>query len=240
MAIINTKAIVLSSLKYGDTSLIVKCYTQEEGVKSYLIRGVLKPKKKGIKAAYFQPLTQLKIIANHNTKNTLNSIKEIQVIHPYKSIHTDIVKQSVVMFLSEVLSNAIQEEEQNLALYEYLETAFIWLDLHDKVANFHLLFLLNLTGFLGFYPDTLEINKKGFDLLEGNFSDSIHEKNVISNNDFYQFKKLLGIIFDTLEEVAYSKDERQLVLQVIIHYFKLHLDSFRDPKSLQVLETVFS
>jgi DNA repair protein RecO (recombination protein O) len=240
MAIINTKAIVLSSLKYGDTSLIVKCYTQEEGVKSYLIRGVLKPKKKGIKAAYFQPLTQLKIIAKHNTRNTLNAIKEVQVIYPYKSIHTDIVKQSVVMFLSEVLSNAIQEEEQNLALYEYLETAFIWLDLHDKVANFHLLFLLNLTGFLGFYPDTSEINKKGFDLLEGNFSDSIHEKNVISNNDFHQFKKLLGIIFDNLEKVAYSKDERQLVLQVIIHYFKLHLGSFRDPKSLQVLETVFS
>jgi DNA repair protein RecO (recombination protein O) len=240
MAIINTKAIVLSSLKYGDTSLIVKCYTQEEGVKSYLIRGVLKPKKKGIKAAYFQPLTQLKIIAKHNTRNTLNAIKEVQVIYPYKSIHTDIVKQSVVMFLSEVLSNAIQEEEQNLALYEYLETAFIWLDLHDKVANFHLLFLLNLTGFLGFYPDTSEINKKGFDLLEGNFSDSIHEKNVISNNDFHQFKKLLGIIFDNIEKVAYSKDERQLVLQVIIHYFKLHLGSFRDPKSLQVLETVFS
>jgi DNA repair protein RecO (recombination protein O) len=240
MAIVNTKAIVLSSLKFGDTSLIVKCYTQEEGVKSYLIRGVLKPKKRGIKAAYFQPLTQLKIIAKHTTKNTLNAIKEVQIIYPYKSIHTDIIKQSVVLFLSEVLSNAIQEEEQNLALYEYLETAFIWLDLHDKVANFHLLFLLNLSGFLGFYPDTSEINKKGFDLLEGNFSDRIHEKNVISNNDFYQFKKLLGIIFDNLELVSYSKDERQLVLQVIIHYFKLHLSGFRDPKSLQVLETVFS
>ena len=240
MAIITTKAIVLNSLKYGDTSLIVKCYTQEEGVKTYLIRGVLKPKKSGLKAAYFQPLTQLRIVANHNSKNTLNAIKEVQVIHPYKTFHTDIVKQSVVLFLSEVLSNSVQEEEQNLALYEYLETAFIWLDLHDRVANFHLLFLLNLTGFLGFYPDTSEKNKKGFDLLEGVFSDNIHEKNVISKNAFYQFKKLLGIIFDTLENVTYSKEERQLVLQVIIQYFKLHLDSFRNPKSLQVLETVFS
>lgn len=240
MAVVTTKAIILSSLKYGDTSLIVKCYTQEEGVKTYLIRGVLKPKKSGLKAAYFQPLTQLRIVANHNSKNTLNSIKELQVIHPYKTFHTDIVKQSVVLFLSEVLSNSIQEEEQNLALYEYLETAFIWLDVHDRVANFHLLFLLNLSGFLGFYPDTSDKNKKGFDLLEGVFSDNIHEKNVISKNDFYQFKKLLGIIFDTLENVTYSKEERQLVLQVIIQYFKLHLDSFRNPKSLQVLETVFS
>jgi DNA repair protein RecO (recombination protein O) len=240
MAVVTTNAIVLSSLKYGDTSLIVKCYTQDEGVKTYLIRGVLKPKKSGLKAAYFQPLTQLRIVASHNSKNTLNSIKEVQVIHPYKTFHTDIVKQSVVLFLSEVLSNSIQEEEQNLALYEYLETAFIWLDVHDRIANFHLLFLLNLSGFLGFYPDTSDKNKKGFDLLEGVFSDNIHEKNVISKNDFYQFKKLLGIIFDTLENVTYSKEERQLVLQVIIQYFKLHLDSFRNPKSLQVLEIVFS
>jgi DNA repair protein RecO (recombination protein O) len=240
MAIVTTKAIVLSALKFGDTSLIVKCYTQEEGVKTYLIRGVLKPKKSGLKAAYFQPLTQLRIVANHNNKNTLNSIKEVQVIHPYKTFHTDIVKQSVALFLSEVLSNSIQEEEQNLALYEYLETALIWLDVHDKVANFHLLFLLNLTGFLGFYPDTSEINKKGFDLLDGVFSDNIHEKNVISKNDFHQFKKLLGIIFDTIENVSYSKVERQLVLHVIMQYFKLHLGNFRNPKSLQVLETVFS
>ena len=240
MALVNTKAIVLSSLKFGDTSLIVKCYTQEEGVKSYLLRGILKPKKKGIKAAYFQPLTQLHIVANHNNKNSLNAIKEVRIINPYKTIHTGIVKQSVIMFLSEVLSNSIQEEEQNLALYKYLETALIWFDIHDKIANFHLLFLLNLTGFLGFYPDVSESNKRGFNLLEGNFSDNLLDINVISNNDFYQFKKLIGIIFDDIEKVSYSKEERQLVLQVIIKYFKLHLGSFRNPKSLQVLETVFS
>ena len=240
MAIVNTKAIVLSAIKYGDTSLIVKCYTEEEGVKTYLIRGVLKPKKKGIKAAYFQPLTQLKIVASHNSKNTLNAIKEVQVHHPYKTIHSDIVKQSMVFFLSEVLSSSIQEEEQNKTLYSYLETAFIWLDTHDKIVNFHLLFLLNLTGFLGFYPDLSEKHKIGFNLLEGNFSDSTQDKNVIYRNDFYQFKKLLGINFNRLETVTYSKDERQLVLQVIIKYYALHLDSFRNPKSLQILETVFS
>lgn len=240
MAVVTTKAIVLSALKYGDTSLIVKCYTQEEGIKTYMVRGVLKPKKKGITAAYFQPLTQLKIVANHNTKNTLNSLKEVQVYQPYKTIYNNIVKQSVVLFLSEVLSNAIQEEEQNTTLYEYLETALQWLDLHDNVANFHLLFLLNLTGFLGFYPDLSDTKKNGFDLLEGVYSDNYANKNVIYKNDFYQFKKLLGINFDAIQEVSFSKEERQVVLQIIIQYFKLHLGNFRNPKSLQVLETVFS
>lgn len=240
MAVVTTKAIVLSALKYGDTSLIVKCYTQEEGIKTYMVRGVLKPKKKGITAAYFQPLTQLKIVANHNTKNTLNSLKEVQVYQPYRTVYSNIVKQSVVLFLSEVLSNAIQEEEQNTTLYEYLETALQWLDLHDNVANFHLLFLLNLTGFLGFYPDLSDTKKNGFDLQEGVYSDNYANKNVIYKNDFYQFKKLLGINFDAIQEVSFSKEERQIVLQIIIQYFKLHLGNFRNPKSLQVLETVFS
>ncbi|MGJ8743925.1 DNA repair protein RecO [Polaribacter sp.] len=240
MARVTTKAIVFSSLKYNDTSLIVKCFTQEEGIKSYLIRGVLKAKKGGIKIAYFQPLTLLKIEANHNTKNRLNSIKEVEVFYPYTSIYQHIVKQSVVLFLSEVLSNSIQEEEKNNNLFTYLENGFIWLDTHDKIANFHLLFLLNLTRFLGFYPDVSDSEKLGFNLLDGSFSDEIHQKNVISGNHFYQFKKLLGINFNTLEQVSFSKQERQLVLQIIIKYFELHLDGFRNPKSLQVLEAVFS
>jgi len=240
MAVVATKAIVLSSLKYSDSSLIVKCYTQEEGLKTYLIRGILKAKKGGLKVAYFQPLTQLNIVASHNNKGTLNAIKEVQVSNPYKTIYKDIIKQSVVMFLSEVLSYSIKEEENNNPLYDYLETGLIWLDLHDKIANFHLLFLLNLTRFLGFYPDLSEKDKLGFNLVEGSFTDITYHKDIIVGNNFYQFKKLLGINFDTIENVSFNKHERQVVLKIIIRYFELHLDGFKKPKSLQILETVFS
>ncbi|MCG1035291.1 DNA repair protein RecO [Polaribacter sargassicola] len=240
MSVVTTKAIVLSSLKYGDTSLIVKCFTEEEGVKSYLIRGILKAKKGGLKAAYFQPLTQLNIVAKHNNKGNLNAIKDVQIFNPYQTIYKNIVKQSVVLFLSEVLSYSIREEEENKALYEYLESGLIWLDLHDKIANFHLLFLLNLTRFLGFYPDLSDREKFGFDLGEGFFSDLISQKNIISGNELYQFKKLLEINFDDIENVSFSKQERQIVLKTIIKYLELHLDGFRKPKSLQILETVFS
>lgn len=240
MAVVHTKAIVLSSLKYSDTSLIVKCFTEQEGLKSYLVRGVLKAKKKGIKAAYFQPLNQLQLVANHSSKSNLHSLKEVHIHQPYKTIYSDIVKQSVVLFLSEILANSIQEEEQNIPLFSYLENAFSWLDLHDKIANFHLLFLLNLTSFLGFYPDVSNSSASSFNLLDGNFCETVLHKNIISGNELYQFKKLLGIKFDAIEQVSFSKTERQLVLQTIIKYFKLHLGNFKNPKSLQVLETVFS
>lgn len=239
MPIISTNAIVLSSLKFGDTSLIVKCFTEQDGLKSYLVRGILKSKKGGLKVAYFQPLTQLKLIANHNTKNTLNTIKEIQVLQPYQSIYQDVVKQSIAFFLSEVVSNVIQEEEANQALYSFLETSFLWLDSHEKIANFHLLFLLNFSSFLGFFPDTSDAEKQGFHLLDGFFTTPSYDKNVISGNECFQFKKLLETNFENLENLTFTKSERQMVLQTLIMYYKLHVDSFRNPKSLDVLEAVF-
>ncbi len=240
MALVTTKAIVLSALKYSDTSLIVKCFTLEDGVKSYMLKGILKAKKGKLKAAHFQSLNQLLITANHNNKNTLNSIKEVQVVHPYENIYTSVIKQTIVMFLSEVLSNIIQEEEENEVLYKYIETSLIWLDTNDNIANFHLLFLLNLSRYLGFYPDVTETNKKAFNLLEGRFTDVEYEKLVIKGSELILFKRLLGINFDRINEVLYNKNERQIILRIIIQYFELHLEGFRKPKSLDVLETVFS
>lgn len=239
MALLTTKAVVISAIKYSDSSLIVKLYTREVGLKSYLIKGVLKFKKGKLKAAYFQPLTQLKIVASHQEKRNLHSIREAQVINVYQSIHTTIVKQSLVLFLAEMMSNAIQEEEPNTLLYEYLETSLIWLDSHDKISNFHLLFLLNLSKYLGFYPDTSESELKGFHLREGFFTDQLNEKEVIKGSELIQFKRLLGTNFDEVD-ISFSKNERQSVLQVLIRYFELHLGGFKKPKSLAVLEAVFS
>ena len=240
MAIVNTKAIVLNSLKYGDTSLIVRCFTLKEGIKTYLIRGVLKAKKGKIKAAYFQPLTQLKIEANHNNKGNLNSLKEVQILNPYKSIYSNIFKQSIVFFLAEILSNSIQEEEENGSLFSFIEASLIWLDTHDKISNFHLLFMLNLSKYLGFYPDFSGADSSYFNLVDGVFTSSSLDKDVLFGDDLNQFKKLLGTTFDSIEVIEFSKRERQQVLGIIIRYFELHLEGFRKPKSLGVLETVFS
>ncbi|CAL2089606.1 DNA repair protein RecO [Tenacibaculum sp. 190524A05c] len=240
MAIISTKAIVFSSIKYGDTSLIVKCFTLEEGVKTYMIKGVLKAKKGKLKAAYFQPLTQLQVTASHNNKGNLNSLREASVSIPYESIPLDIIKQSIVLFLSEILSSIIQEEEKNEGLYNYIETALIWLDTHNAISNFHLLFLLNLSKYLGFYPDTSNSDASAFSLLEGSFTNSNYEKLTLINTDLTLFKKLLGINFDAIHTISFNKKERQTLLRIIIQYFELHLEGFKKPKSLDVLETVFS
>lgn len=236
---VTTKAIVLTSLKYGDTSLIVKAFTQTDGLKSYLLKGVLTSKKGKLKAAYFLPLTQLEITANHKNKGTLETIREVKITYHYKTLHTDVVKNSLVLFLAEMLSNSIQEEQQDANLYMYLEKSLQWLDSNAEITNFHLLFLINLTKYLGFYPERPRGDSEYFDLQEGQFISSPSLNPLIENRHTDCFKSLLGINFDTLKKIKITKGNRESLLKSVILYFELHLHGFRKPKSLAVLNAVF-
>ena len=193
-----------------------------------------------LKAAYFLPLMQLDIVANHKNKGTLESIREVKVANPYSSLHTDIVKNSLVLFLAEMLGNSIQEYEQDVALFNYLEYSLLWLDEHEVYPNFHVLFLLNMTKYLGFYPDTSSIcHLPYFDLQEGSFSTSPTLNPMVQGENLTAFKLLLGINFDALPTIKIRKAQRRELLKTVILYFQLHLHGFRKPKSLEVLNAVF-
>jgi DNA repair protein RecO (recombination protein O) len=237
--LLNTNAIVISKLKYRDNDLIIKCYTQKEGIVSYLLKGVLKSKK-GSKVAYYQLLTQLQLETDFKASRSLQYIKEVKINHLYSSLHTNVLKSAIVMFLAEVLSSSLQEEEQNDTLYNYLEATLQWLDTHDSFANFHLLFLLNLTKHLGFYPDVSKIEAPYFNLEAGEFQDERQSKYSISNENLTLLKELLGTTFDALDLVKINTKQRQSFLSLILVYFELHLGNFKKPKSLQIFNEVFS
>ncbi|MGR7812949.1 DNA repair protein RecO [Lacinutrix undariae] len=235
-----TNAIVLSKLKYRDHDLIVKCYTQHRGAISYLLRGVLKTRKGSSKAAYFQLLSQLQIEEHYKPNSSLQNIKEVKLNHVYYSLHTNVLKSSIVMFLSEVLSGALKEEEQNTTLYEYIETALLWLDEEDYFSNFHLLFMLNLTKHLGFYPEMLNDSSEYFNLSTGLFQENRIDGYTISGENLIILKALLGIKFDALNTVKLNSKQRQSFLNMLLRYYELHLGDFKKPKSLQVFNQVFS
>lgn len=236
--LVKTKAIVLSALKYQEKSLIVKCFTQSEGLKSYFVPSAFSTKKSSQRIAYFQPLTILEIEANHKNKGSLEHFKEIKVAVPYQTINLDIFKTTIVIFLSEVLHHAIKEEEKNESLFTFLETALIWLDTHDEIANFHLILLLEVTKFLGFYPDDSEADLPFFDIIEGNFT--LHQgMNSFAQNESFLLKKLMELKFDSGQKL-FTSSERQLLLKNLLDYYAIHLDGFRKPKSLEVLKEVFS
>lgn len=236
--LVKTKAIVISSLKYQEKSLIVKCFTQSDGLKSYFVQSAYSGKKSNQKIAYFQPLTILEIEAHHKNKGTLEHFKEIKLATAYQSINTDIVKSTIVIFLSEVLHHSIQEEEKNEDLFTFLETALIWLDTNEETSNFHLILLLEMTKFLGFYPNNTETDFKFFEMTEGNFSSS-QGISCLSEYETFLLKKLIQLKFDANQKI-FVGIERQILLKIVLDYYSIHLDGFKKPKSIDVLKEVFS
>ena len=238
--LIKTNAIVLSKIKYREYDLIVKCYTKHRGVVSYLIYGALKSKKGNSKSAYFQIMSQLQFEELYKENQSLQSMKEVKLGYVYQNLHTNIFKGAIAMFLAEVLSMVLHEEEENKDLYNYIETALQWLDHDHEISNFHLLFLLNLTKHLGFYPDTTNIKSDYFNLSNGFFESKPQNQYVISGDDLKAFKQLLGIKFDTLNTIKMHSKQRQVILSMILLYFELHLGDFKKPKSLQIFNQVFN
>ena len=236
----NTNAIVLSKLRYRDNDLIVKCYTKELGVVSFLVRGAFKSKKGASKVAYFQLLSQLQLVVDYKTNRSLQTIKDVRPNYIYATLHSHIIKSAVVMFLSEVLSSILQEEEANHILYTYIETALLWFDANTKSSNFHLLFLLNLTKYLGFYPECINTDQAFFNLKDGYFENASAGRYSIQGNNLMFLKILLGTKFDDLETIKMSSSQRQSFLNMILLYFELHLGSFKTPKSVKVFNQVFS
>ena len=237
--LLTTNAIVLSKLKFRDNDLIIKCYTQKEGIVSYLLKGVLKSKK-GSKTAYYQLLTQVQIVTDTKPSRSLQYIKEVKINYLYSTLHTNVLKGAIVMFLAEVLSSSLQEEEQNDTLFNYLEAALQWLDTQDQFSNFHLLFLLNLTKHLGFYPDISKIEASYFNLEDGKFQENQQSKYSVTGENLTLLKRLLGTNFDDLDKVKINAKQRQSFLNLILIYFELHLGSFKKPKSQQIFNEVFS
>ncbi|WP_029270848.1 DNA repair protein RecO [Flavobacterium sp. KJJ] len=236
--LIKTKAIVISALKFQEKSLIVKCFTLSNGLKSYFVRDAFSSRKASQKIAYFQPLSILEIEAVHKNKGTLENFKEIKTAVPFQTIHTDLVKSTMVMFLSEMLHYSIQEEEKNESLFVFLETALTWLDHHDEISNFHLILLLEATKYLGFYPDTSEIDLPYFEMNNGVFT-LFHGLGSLTEHETNLFKKLIDLKFDNDQKIFHVM-ERQMLLKILIDYYSFHLDGFKKPKSLEVLKEVFS
>jgi DNA repair protein RecO (recombination protein O) len=225
--LLTTNAIVLSALKYKDSSLIVSCYTKELGVQSYILHHIFKAKKGKLNPAYFQLLTQLEVQTNYKPNQSLHKITEVKLHHLYTSMHTNVYKSAVSMFIAEVLQNILKEEEKNIELYHFLEASLLWYDLHEFNANFHLTFLLKLSQYLGVYPD--------IDTLHLNFFN--YEKD---NHKIDVLKKLLGIHFDDLHTIKINAQMRQDILNEILHYFSVHLGDFKKPKSLKILHDIFN
>ncbi|MCF8303970.1 MAG: DNA repair protein RecO [Bacteroidales bacterium] len=235
-----TRGIVLHTIKYSDTSVIVRIYTEQIGLQSYLLRGVRKQKSK-VKSNMLQHLTLVDLVVYYKEKSNLQNIKEIRYDYQFKSIPFDVAKSSIAMFLNEIIYRSIQEEEPNPQLFNFLYHAIIYLDeYHEFVNDFHLLFLVKLSRFLGFFPGG-HYSKQApyFDLQEGLYYDFVPgHPHYMDSPESEILDQLVSASFENPSAIKLTTGQRRKVLDKLVEYYRLHLPSLKEIKSHQILHTV--
>jgi len=237
-----TKGIVIQRIKYSETSIIVKIYTEIFGLQAYIVKGARSRKSK-IKSNVFQNLSLLDLVVSKKEKSKINFLTEVRQAYQFTTIPFDIRKSSVIIFLNEILYKTIREEEPNQNLFDFLFNSIQLLDHQEKdFVNFHLLFLIKLSKHLGFFPhQKLSKQFKYFDLTEGVFVVEIPIHQYYLNMELSLiFNNLLTTSYEEIKEIKINKIQRQQLLEKLIDYYKIHIENFKEIKSLAVLQTVLN
>lgn len=240
--LVKTKAIVLHSFKYGETKIIVDMFTEEHGRLS-CIATVGKSAKGKLKRQYFQPLTLVEAVADMHRRTGLYPLKEAKVAAAYASIPFDPLKLPVALFVAEFLSNATRKEQPDRLTFAYIENSLRWLDgSTGGFANFHVVFMMRLTRFLGFYPNTDGYTEGSwFDLRAASFApDAPLHHDRLAPDEARKVNLLLRMNFATMHLFRMTRAERNRMTEIIIRYYKLHLPDFHELKSLDVVKEIFS
>lgn len=234
-----TRAIVLKAIRYGDNSLIVKLLTEQNGLRSFMIKGAFNKNAK-IRAALFQPLTLLDIVSA-KSRGDLGYLREAGIEYAYQDIPNNINKNAIILFICELLSKTIQETETDLELFDFIHQALTYLDeMEGNIADFPLKFAMELSRYLGFSPN-ISGYQPGFifDLEEGCFRhDAGSIIYFIDNQSSALYYKLAETnIFDDVC-LNFTNAERRQLLEAVITYYKLHVSGFNDMNSTDILKTV--
>jgi DNA repair protein RecO (recombination protein O) len=237
-----TNGIVLHTIKYGETSVIARVYTELFGLQSYLVKGA-RNRKGGNKMSLLAPLTILEMEVYRKETAQLHHIREMRILYPFSTLPFNVLKSSIAMFINEVVFRSVREEEPNRSLYSFLESSIRWFDLvPDHYSDFHLWFMLHFCSYLGFTPSNNYSNSRAiFNLREGLFQSTLPE-----HADY-----LLEPLSSTLNQLSVSKLEdlathqlsaqiRHALLPRLVDFYRFHIQGMKEIKSLEVLREVFS
>ncbi len=231
-----TRGIVLRTIRYNDKAVIANIYTELFGLQGYLIHT-----GKNKKSALLQPLTCLEITVEHKANKSLQRIKEAQCSPQFTDIPYNTSKSSLAIFIAEVIYRSVKEEESNLPLFKFLHSTILLLDEETNgCSNFHLSFLVHLSGYLGFFPgNNYSENESFFDLEEGVFvnGNPVHP-NFIDRKITPCLTELMNNSIDQHAMLNINKTQRRELLSALMDYYRLHLQGMSEVRSYRVLEEV--
>ena len=232
-----TRGIVLRTLKYGDNGIITTIYTKAFGRMSFIMQGI-HGKKSSVKGNLLKQLFLLEMEVDYKPGRELQRVKELKNISPFGSIPFGIAKSSLAIFLAELLEKVVREEESRPELFEFLYRSIQMLDLmEDGVNNFHLIFLIQLTQFLGFAPtNNFSASNQFFDMIAGKFVllPPIHPWS-LKNHESLVLTQLIGLNYQNSPEFKPDQGLRRILLDFVLEYYGLHLGDKLNLRSLEIL-----
>ncbi len=236
-----TKGIALHYIKYGDSSIIAHIYTDIFGRQAYIVNGV-RSKKSKIRLSLFQPLSVLEMDVYYKPNRELQRIKDLRSYLPLQTVHNDIIKSSIAIFISEIIYKTLREVEPNKPLFDFLHGAIHMLDTKTKgIENYHLVFLLILSKYLGISPQMSD-KEKSKQTEGGNtiISDNLQNSFLLSDEELKGLDELYKYSFEDLENIRISNNTRSSLLDKLVEYYQIHLEGTGSIKSLAVLKEVFN
>jgi DNA repair protein RecO (recombination protein O) len=236
-----TRGIVLHHIKYSETSLIVKIFTELFGLQAYLVKGA-RSKKSTLRSSHFQPMTMLDLVVYHREKSDLQHIRESEISKPFLTIFTDIRKSTIALFLAEMLLKTLKEDESNSEMFDFISSSLNFFEIQkDGIENFHLFFLIKLSRYLGFYPQGAPGSGNAFfDLREGRYTDiqPLHP-DFLNTEKSVALHAISSARADELSGLVNTKTGRSELLNAILIYYQIHLGGLSNIKSIEVLKEVF-
>ncbi|MDU1889209.1 MAG: DNA repair protein RecO [Dysgonomonas sp.] len=236
-----TKGLVLSTINYSDKYILAQIFTESFGRVTYMV-----PKSKGktskVPRSLFAPLAILDMDVEHQTSRDIQRIREARADFFSYGISADLAKTSMAFFLSEFLSRVLRDTNDSQLLFNYLEQSVHILEMADNsIANYHLVFMLKLSHFMGFYPNLEEYRMNDlFDMINGEFVmyQPLH-KHFLNRTDSKALSLLARISYENMHRFVFSRQDRLNIVNKILEYYRLHLYDFPALKSLDVLHELF-
>lgn len=236
-----TQAIVLRTIKYGENKLIVDFLTEVEGRLSCVVN-IPKTQKGKLKKQFFQPLSILEVELDIRPRQQLHHIRDARIGVPYASIPFEPSKLSISLFLAEFIYYGTRDEQLNPALYQFVVNSLQWLDgCEGQFANFHLVFMMRLSRFIGFFPNVEDYQEGDFfDLRAATFTsqEPLHT-DFLSAPDAVRINTLLRMKYASMHLFRMTHEDRNRIVDVIIQYYRLHVPSFPELRSLEVMKELW-
>ena len=236
-----TRGIVLHTTRYGESSLVVHCYTEQYGRQTYMVKGVRKSRKQN-RSNLFQPLFILDFEVYHKENRDIQLVKEVTRAMPLNSLPFDMIKSAQAIFMAEVIYRVVREEETNPMLAHFLLNTIQYLDaIENALPDFHIVFMVQLSRPLGFYPrNNLTNERLFFNLASGQFVSFLKDAEIIlDEKTSLLWHRYMLADFQSLNDELFNGGQRKVILDSLVRFYKFHVDGMGEIRSLEVLHSYF-